>query len=103
MGPMCEEGESSNVRETVATQSSTEELYWVVSKSLTSVSSSCNESVAEINLIQYLNAGNDEGTIDNADEYSFDRLQSSLERSVEDIELAIAAIEELQNRTENQS
>lgn len=101
MGPMCEEGENSNVRETVATQSSTEELYWMVSKSLTSVSNSCNESVSEINLIQYLNADSDESPVDDIDEYSFDRLQTSLERSVKDIELAIAAIEELQNRTED--
>ena len=98
MGPVCEQGKRDEHHETLATQSSTDELFWMISKSLTGASNSCNDSVAQINLVQYQAEGGDADLLDDADERNFASVQSSLERSVEDLELAIAALEELQRR-----
>ncbi|MBV0902410.1 hypothetical protein [Haloarcula salina] len=48
--------------------------------------------------------GNDDGDLfGDVDEHDFATVQASLERSVEDLELALAALEELQRRNTDQN
>lgn len=103
MGPVCESGKREEQSERFDIHSSTDELFWVISKSLTSASNSCNDSVAQVNLMQYRKGSGEGDLFDNVEEHDFATVQASLERSVEDLELALAALEELQRRNADQN
>ncbi len=80
-------------------ETTSEELLWVVSVSLLTASQSCNDIATQSSLFQYQQAAT-EREYDGFGNRNLENIRQSLEAAKEDINLALDAIEELDQQTE---
>lgn len=76
-----------------------DELIWVISRSLLSLSKHCTEGVTTLNLLQYQTRDRACDLECEVTERHIEEIKTQIERSVEELTLAQEALEELDQRT----